>query len=413
MDQHGDDRGAGSGADQAAGGSDSLHSPGRRVPRGGRIVRWLAGVVAGAGLLAGAGLTHFAAHSGRLAATDQSLMRMQRMGPPPYLQGAYEQLNSDTVAIRDASTGRVTATGIYTEAISDPARLPTFTSFLPESVKHLLESADANTTYAAIFVAPLQDITARRLLVDTSSLQLPGVVVRTDKALGLAAITATVSQAQLSGLDVPPLFFSSPGAGTSALGLLIMRRNPALHHRSGGFMLTSGGLSGGQAWCGTPVSGADSGAPLGLISPSGELFLAGLAVPSIPGRCSILGSWNIDQFLAVLTVPGADQGPKVTYLGVTVESTATARAGAGYRGRQQGVYITSVAAGSPAIAAGLRPGDVIIGIGATQVNSPATLRAAIQKLRPGTAHTVTFLRDGAPRTVRVIFAAIPLSDEAG
>jgi hypothetical protein len=362
-------------------------------------------------LLAAGTLTHFAVRPGRLATADRSLMRMQRMGPPPYLQGAYEDLNSVTVAISAAGSGRVLATGIFAEDFLKLAKLPGFSSFLPTGVKHFLEVGGANT-YTAVFVAPLQDITQRRLLVDTTSVQLPAVVIGTDQALGLAAIAASMSQSQMLGMYNPPAAFSRPPTGVVPLHLLVMRRNPSLHTRSAGFVLTSGGLRGGRGWCATPVSGADSGAPLGYVSPSGAFFLAGLALPGpVRDQCSILGSWNIDRFLLVL--PSLDRGTKVAYLGVSSESTATARASLGYRGQSRGAYVVSVVPGSPAAADGFRSGDVVIGVGRHIVDSPAALRSAIRGFKPGTVHAVTFLRAGARHQIRVKFGSIALSEESG
>jgi hypothetical protein len=226
-------------------------------------------------------------------------MHMQRMGPPPNLQAAYEELNSGTVAIRDSSTGHVAGTGMFMGSSLELARLPAVSSLLPAWARRTLEIGGSDK-YLAIFISPLRYIRASTVVVDAQGMQLPGAVIRTDKALGLAAITATVKQDQLSRLDSPPPFLDYPRS-PSPLRLLILRRNPDDHHRSSGFVLTSGGLGTGQSWCDSPVSGADSGAPLGYVSPSGSLFLAGLAMPSaVPGRCSILGAWTIGRFLALL-----------------------------------------------------------------------------------------------------------------
>ena len=375
------------------------------------IVLGLAGALTAVGLLAAGLWTHFDVRDGRLATVDAPLMRMQRMGPPPGLQNAYEILNSDTVAIRDPATGPVVATGIYTEFLVNPATLPAFSSFLPSTLKHLIEFGQART-YAAIFVTPLRGLNSRRVQVDTSALQLPGVVVGVDKALGLAAVAATVNQDQLSGIDSSLPFFRLPPAGTFPLRQLIVRRNPDSYHRAAGFVLTRGVLRDGQESCDTLISGADSGAPVAYVSPSGGLSLAGLALPSpVPGRCTILGAWNISQFLVFLT--SSKPGRQVTYLGVATESPAAARREKGYQGPLRGVYVSSVVPGSPAAKVELRPGDVIIRIGADAVNSLATMRADIRNLRPGSIHTVTFVRGGRTYTVRVVFAAIPVSAESG
>jgi membrane-associated protease RseP (regulator of RpoE activity) len=397
-----DDSTAGARADRVA-----LRAPRRR--RGRRI---LAALVTASGLLATGLLTHFAVHPDRLATIDKPLMLMQRMGPPPALQDAYEELSSDTAAIKSLSTGRVITTAVYAESLMNPAALPAFGSLLPASFRHVLEAGAAHT-YIVIFVAPLTGITSRRLVVDTSSLKLPGAVVGTDEVLGLAAIAVTMTQDQVSALEGPLPSFGLPSAGT--LPLLVMRRNPDVFHRSAGFVLTSGGIRDGRAWCDTPVAGTDIGAPLVQVSPSSGLSLVGLAVPaSVPGRCSVLGSAAIGRFLLFLASSRTTgPGQTVAYLGVVTESMANARAEAGYQGRQLGVYITSVVLGSPAIEAGLHAGDVIIRIGTEAVNSQATLRSDIRRLRPGSVHLVTFVREGKTHTLRIRFGAIPASEESG
>jgi hypothetical protein len=375
-----------------------------RPSRRWRMARGIAAVLAAAFVLAGGVLTHFAVHPGQLAATDGSLMLMQRMGPPPDLLDAYEDLNADTAVIRDRSTGRVVATGVFLEALNDPAALPAFTSLLPGSVRHLLEIAQTGTSYAVIYVAPLGTIASRNLLVDSGPLRLPGTVIRTDAAAGLAAIEVTMTQGQEA--DLTALLMAAPPVGSVTLRQLILRRNPGLYTRSAGFVLTDGRMqANGPMWCDTPMSGGGSGAPIGYVSRSGQILLIGLAVTSLtPGRCTILGAWTFDQMITFSTASPPSR--MIAYLGVDVESTAAAYRDAGYQGRRYGAYISSVEPASGAIEAGLRPGDVIIGVGRTAVGSPAALHAAIAELTPGRTYPVTFVRDGAQRMVQVLFGGI-------
>lgn len=394
-------------------GGAANQSTGTRPSRRRRTAQRLAGMLTVAGLLAAGALTHVAVRPGRLAAADGSLMLMQRMGPPPGLLGAYKELNADTAVIRDRSTGRVLATGMYADLLTNLAALPGFTSSLPRSVRHLLEVGQVHT-YAAIFLAPLSEVESRDVVVDTRSLQLSGTVVRKDSALGLAAIAVTMTEAQVSGLDGPPELAAVPSAGTLRPRQLILLRNPALFSGSADFALTGGGLRGaGRSWCDAPVSGAGAGAPLGYVLPSGELVLIGLAVPSVvPGQCSILGAWTFSQLLSLVNT-SAGPSRATAYLGVIVESTATARRELGYRGQRTGAYIASVEPGSPAVEAGLRPGDVITRIDAKTVRPFTALHAYIHALRPGSTHTVTYVRHGEIHAVRVMLGSIPSSAGSG
>jgi putative serine protease PepD len=58
----------------------------------------------------------------------------------------------------------------------------------------------------------------------------------------------------------------------------------------------------------------------------------------------------------------------------------------------------SVSRGGPAALAGLRPGDVIIGLGGQPVDNDTALLDAIRSLQPGARVTVRFIRNGNPHT---------------
>ena len=58
----------------------------------------------------------------------------------------------------------------------------------------------------------------------------------------------------------------------------------------------------------------------------------------------------------------------------------------------------SVSRGGPAARAGLRPGDVIIGLGGQPIDNDTALLDAIRSLQPGARVTVRFTRNGTPHT---------------
>jgi hypothetical protein len=373
-----------------------------------RSMRATLAAVAAAVLLGAGLLTHFLVRPGHLAEMDISRMRMQRMGPPPYLRAVYSQLNSDTVAVR-SSSGKIIATGLYVEALAKPASLPGFLSFVPPTLRRLIET-DQVTSYAAIFVAPIRGIRSRQVIVDTSSRDLSGVVIKIDKQLGIATIAATITAGQLQGFDYMP-FLNAP-ASQVKLPLLIMRRNPGSLNGSAGFALTSGAIKNGLETCDTTVSGVNSGAPLAYIAPTGKFSFAGLALPSpSPGKCAVVSSWAINRFLFGVTA--LKPGRTVAFLGVDTTTPALARKEFGYRGKRYGAFVTSVIAGSPAAAAGLRAGDLVVRIDSEPIGAPNALRVYLHRLRPGTAHAVSFVRGGRVQTVRVVLGSIPLSVESG
>ncbi|MFJ4470638.1 S1C family serine protease [Streptomyces sp. NPDC089424] len=69
--------------------------------------------------------------------------------------------------------------------------------------------------------------------------------------------------------------------------------------------------------------------------------------------------------------------------------------------RSDGVAVVEVHPGEAAAEAGIRAGDVITGLGDTEVTSITSLAQALAALRPGARTTVTFTRDGQERTVDV------------
>ncbi len=82
--------------------------------------------------------------------------------------------------------------------------------------------------------------------------------------------------------------------------------------------------------------------------------------------------------------------PSFSGIGVTV------------RGAKQGLAIESVIAGTPASHAGLRPGDLIVAVGASRLTGrPESVAIGLIKGRPGTKVTLTIQR-GSHRTVRKI-----------
>jgi hypothetical protein len=328
-------------------------------------------VVLTAGLLAGAFLTHFVVSPGRLAAEDKALMGMQRMGPPPRLQAAYNELNADTAAIRNTKAGPVIADGIFTG---------TFANVIPGSgFGHFIETLKAPLNFA-VFVSPLSRIRSLRVFVDVGKQQLPGSVILTDPQLGLAAIE--VDSDQLSTLIGPPPFLWPPPLVVLHPPQLILRLI-ADDNGSTGYALTSGFLSGsGKSLCDAPVSPSEAGAPVGAVSIHGSLTIAGLALPSAErGRCSILGGWVVDLFMWFVT--------------------------ASQKSARTGFHLGVVEPGSAAARAGLRHGDLVVAFDGMPIGSRAALTEVLRGLRPGTRHTVTYVRGRLARTVSVILGGYP------
>ena len=71
-------------------------------------------------------------------------------------------------------------------------------------------------------------------------------------------------------------------------------------------------------------------------------------------------------------------------------------------GLPQGAYVKSVEEDSPAEAAGLQPGDIIVGIGEITILGDATLRKARASLEPGQSAELFLWRDGAYYQTEII-----------
>jgi putative serine protease PepD len=88
----------------------------------------------------------------------------------------------------------------------------------------------------------------------------------------------------------------------------------------------------------------------------------------------------------------------VAYLGLGQASVETS---------SDGVLVGSVAANSPAAAAGLREGDLITSLNGEKVTNFSQIRSQIQAAKPSDSFELKFLRDGASQTVRATLTISP------
>ena len=73
----------------------------------------------------------------------------------------------------------------------------------------------------------------------------------------------------------------------------------------------------------------------------------------------------------------------------------------------EGAYIHEVATGSAAEKAGIKPGDVIVGIDDTPINTPAALQEKVNSYRPGDTITVKVNRGGETLNLQCTFIEEP------
>ena len=147
-----------------------------------------------------------------------------------------------------------------------------------------------------------------------------------------------------------------------------------------------------------PISPGNSGGA--LVNAAGEVI--GINSAGIPPteRANSLGfaipSTTVIPVVQQLLATGhASQA----YLGIRV-SQAQDQIGA-----NAGVKVESVAAGSAAAAAGLQPGDVIVGLGDQPVTTPDDLLSALRSHAPGDQVSLTVERGGSRTTLTATLAA--------
>ena len=89
------------------------------------------------------------------------------------------------------------------------------------------------------------------------------------------------------------------------------------------------------------------------------------------------------------------------YLGVTYESVGADRAAQEGLSDGEGALVTAVMDGSPAAAAGLQAGDIILTVDGRRIVRTAMLRRMIQAHAPGEGVSLLVLRDGKEKSLDV------------
>jgi Do/DeqQ family serine protease len=129
-----------------------------------------------------------------------------------------------------------------------------------------------------------------------------------------------------------------------------------------------------------------------ILAPSGGNVGIGFAIPSNMAR---------DVMAQLVSYGSVRRGEA----GVAVQDLTPALAAAfDLPGQHGGAVVVSVAAGSPAGRAGLRPGDVLVSINGKEVRSAGDVRNAIGLLRVGQEAKLEIARSGTPRTVTIRIA---------
>jgi serine protease Do len=95
------------------------------------------------------------------------------------------------------------------------------------------------------------------------------------------------------------------------------------------------------------------------------------------------------------------------WLGVLFQPLTIELAGAFGLDHTRGAVVTNVTPGSPAADAGMRAGDVIVEVRGERLASGRHLPSMVAQLDPGTEATITVVRDGKRRELKVVIGEMP------
>lgn len=153
------------------------------------------------------------------------------------------------------------------------------------------------------------------------------------------------------------------------------------------------------------LSPGNSGGP--LVNTAGEVIGINTAVAAAPGTPSGHG-FAIPSNLARRTAEQLVRHGEArrAYLGVLLLNVSPEFAREHGLERVEGAAVAQVEPGSPAAAAGIREGDVVLGIGDTEVQSVSDLQARLAQLEPGSAVPLHVRRDGRELEVPVELGVI-------
>jgi S1-C subfamily serine protease len=155
------------------------------------------------------------------------------------------------------------------------------------------------------------------------------------------------------------------------------------------------------------INPGNSGGP--LVNASGQVV--GINTAIINDAQNVGFAIEIDAIrplIDALVAGGGDITPDTAFLGVTTQTIAdiplTERASLGID-RDAGAYVADVVEGSGADDAGVLPGDVIVSVDGTSIESSEDVARAVRDRQPGNEMELTYRRAGATLRTTVTLGA--------
>jgi serine protease Do len=159
------------------------------------------------------------------------------------------------------------------------------------------------------------------------------------------------------------------------------------------------------------VNPGNSGGP--LINTRGEVVGINTAIFSTTGGYQGIG-FAIPSSMAKMVLESLIEEGKVTrgWLGVSIQPVTRELAEQFGIEDEKGVLISNVLEDSPAEAAGLKRGDVVVEYRGKRVDKPLELRNMVAATMPGTEADLTIIREGKKMTITLEIGELP-EEEAG
>jgi S1-C subfamily serine protease len=267
-------------------------------------------------------------------------------------------------------TGRRHVSGILWR----PDVVVTSAQALPDRVEFTLRRADAEMTARLVGRDPGTNVALLRLAQPIEA-ALPAAVSASPRVGSLALLV---------GAD-------DAGAPTGRLAL-VHATGPAWHSQAGGRI---------DALLRLDVRlGTDEGGP--VLDAAGGLL--GMSTAGPRRRALVIPVATVERVLDPLLAEGRIARG---WLGVGLQPVMVPDSLRAAAGRDSGMMVVSLAAGGPAVSAGVLPGDIILDLDGTPVQRARSLATMMGPERIGQSVTLRLLRAGALQTLSVVIAARP------